>query len=107
MMYESDRNNAVQKSANLLGTWKLNPTLLFQSSQRTKISMSLKLKAPSDLFFEKLYKDPETSELEDASQDQTPMKKKRAPACLNIQCPVCGGPAPDHVHFGGNVAILL
>jgi len=66
MMYKSDCNNAVQKSANLLGTWKLNPTLLFQSSQRTEISMSLKLKAPSDLFFEKLYKDPETSELEDA-----------------------------------------
>jgi len=28
-------------------------------------------------------------------------KKKRSPASLSIVCPVCGGPAPDHVHFGG------
>ena len=28
-------------------------------------------------------------------------KKKRRPANLCISCPVCGGPAPDHVHFGG------
>ena len=29
------------------------------------------------------------------------VKKKRSPASLSIVCPVCGGPAPDHVHFGG------
>jgi hypothetical protein len=29
------------------------------------------------------------------------MKKKRKPVNLCIQCPVCGGPAPDHMHFGG------
>ena len=29
------------------------------------------------------------------------VKKKRSPASLSILCPVCGGPAPDHVHFGG------
>ena len=63
--------------------------------------MSLKLKAPSDLFFNKLYVDQETCDMEDSNQDQAHMKKKRAPACLSIQCPVCGGPAPDHVHFGG------
>jgi len=63
--------------------------------------MSLKLKAPSDLFFNKLYVDQETSDMEDSNQDQAHIKKKRAPACLSIQCPVCGGPAPDHVHFGG------
>ena len=30
-----------------------------------------------------------------------PVKKKRAPAALTILCPVCSGPAPDHIHFGG------
>ena len=29
------------------------------------------------------------------------LKKKRRPANLCIECPVCGGPAPDHLHFGG------
>jgi len=29
------------------------------------------------------------------------IKKKRRPANLCIECPVCGGPAPDHLHFGG------
>ena len=28
-------------------------------------------------------------------------KKKRRPTNLCIECPVCGGPAPDHLHFGG------
>jgi hypothetical protein len=32
---------------------------------------------------------------------QGSMKKKRKPVNLCIQCPVCGGPAPDHMHFGG------
>ena len=73
----------------------------FRVYKKDKFSMSLKLKAPSDLFFNKLYVDQETSDMEDSNQDQAHMKKKRAPACLSIQCPVCGGPAPDHVHFGG------
>ena len=29
-------------------------------------------------------------------------KKKRAPTALTIKCSVCGSPAPDHLHFGGN-----
>lgn len=28
-------------------------------------------------------------------------KKRRKPVSLTIRCPVCGGPAPDHIHFGG------
>ena len=31
------------------------------------------------------------------------MKKKRKPVNLNIRCPVCGGLAPDHLHFGGKI----
>jgi hypothetical protein len=27
--------------------------------------------------------------------------KKRPPAVLTLPCGVCGGPAPDHKHFGG------
>ena len=27
--------------------------------------------------------------------------KKRAPTALTVDCNVCGGPAPDHIHFGG------
>ena len=29
--------------------------------------------------------------------------KKRAPTALTIECGVCLGPAPDHLHFGGNL----
>ena len=35
------------------------------------------------------------------------VKKKRSPASLSILCPVCGGPAPDHVHFGGEEGAVL
>ena len=28
-------------------------------------------------------------------------KKRRQPASLTILCGVCGAPAPDHLHFGG------
>ena len=27
--------------------------------------------------------------------------KKRAPTALTVECGVCLGPAPDHLHFGG------
>jgi len=33
--------------------------------------------------------------------DPANLKKKRRPANLCIECPVCGAPAPDHLHFGG------
>ena len=29
------------------------------------------------------------------------LKKKRSPPNLCKECHVCGKPAPDHVHFGG------
>ena len=29
--------------------------------------------------------------------------KKRAPTALTVECGVCSGPAPDHLHFGGNL----
>ena len=28
--------------------------------------------------------------------------KKRAPTALTVECGVCAGPAPDHIHFGGD-----
>ena len=28
-------------------------------------------------------------------------QKKRAPTALTVECGVCLGPAPDHLHFGG------
>ena len=34
-------------------------------------------------------------------------KKRRKPVNLCIECPVCGGPAPDHLHFGGNQGFFL
>jgi len=43
--------------------------------------------------------DPGSDEALDISANG--MKKKRRPANLCIECPVCGGPAPDHLHFGG------
>lgn len=39
--------------------------------------------------------------LETGSCEQTCVKKKRRPAILCIECPICKGPAPDHLHFGG------
>ena len=55
--------------------------------------MSLKLKSPSELMG---YQIKEETDIQGAS-----LKKKRAPAPLTISCPICGGPAPDHIHFGG------
>ena len=43
--------------------------------------------------------DPGSDEALDISANG--IKKKRRPANLCIECPVCGGPAPDHLHFGG------
>ena len=43
-------------------------------------------------------------DFDDSDKDESrcgPVKKKRLPTCLSILCPVCGGPAPDHQHFGG------
>ena len=32
--------------------------------------------------------------------------RRRKPVSLTIACPVCGGPAPDHIHFGGEERAL-
>ena len=64
--------------------------------------MSLRLRDPYDLMYGNSVKEEEK---EEAVADQETgggfIKKKRRPANLCIECPVCGGPAPDHVHFGG------
>ena len=39
--------------------------------------------------------------------DSGPVKKRRKPVNLTIKCPVCGGPAPDHVHFGGRALVYI
>jgi len=67
--------------------------------------MALKLKSTSDLLsFGHFQQKPETAGrqmiMKKGYEDMS-IKKKRAPAPLTISCPVCGGPAPDHIHFGG------
>ena len=32
---------------------------------------------------------------------------KRPPTALTLQCQICGAPAPDHLHFGGNVILCI
>eukprot|EP00092_Neocalanus_flemingeri_P018610 GFUD01020154.1.p1 GENE.GFUD01020154.1~~GFUD01020154.1.p1 ORF type:complete len:460 (+),score=117.03 GFUD01020154.1:43-1422(+) len=67
--------------------------------------MALKLKDTNTLTYpDNIMKweediDPGSDEAQGLSADG--MKKKRRPANLCIECPVCGGPAPDHLHFGG------
>ena len=70
--------------------------------------MSLKLKDPNTLTYPskamRWEKEKEDMEyVSDEAMDSAVhiMKKKRRPADLCIRCPVCGGPAPDHLHFGG------
>jgi len=67
--------------------------------------MSIKLKDPSDLYYhdlEKVKMEDKYEEIDVKMEPKVgPIKKKRSPATLNILCPICGGPAPDHVHFGG------
>ena len=70
--------------------------------------MSLKLKDPNTITYpiKVMRWEEEKEELKnvsDAAMDSSAnvMKKKRRPANLCIECPVCGGPAPDHLHFGG------
>ena len=66
--------------------------------------MSIKVKSQEQLLCHNDVK----KEFDDTPKDESrcgPLRKKRLPACLSILCPVCGGPAPDHVHFGGkNIA---
>jgi len=47
------------------------------------------------------YPSVEGEEEEEGAQDNKDDKKRRKPVNLCIKCPVCGGPAPDHLHFGG------
>ena len=65
--------------------------------------MSLRLKDPYELMYGDRVKEEEEEEEgeEDEQESGGNIKKKRRPANLCISCPVCGGPAPDHVHFGG------
>ena len=70
--------------------------------------MSLKLKDPNTLTYpskemrwEKEKEDMENISDEAMDSSVNIMKKKRRPANLCIECRVCGGPAPDHLHFGG------
>ena len=67
--------------------------------------MSLRLKDPYELMYGDRVKEEEDEEEEEEEEEQQEssgiLKKKRRPANLCISCPVCGGPAPDHVHFGG------
>lgn len=68
--------------------------------------MSIKLKDLSDLYYhdlEKVKMEDKYEEIDVKDGVQGPIKKKRSPATLNILCPICGGPAPDHVHFGGKI----
>ena len=69
--------------------------------------MSIKVKSQQELM---LYDDSkeEYDDGLDAPNNESrcgPVRKKRQPACLSILCPVCGGPAPDHMHFGGKLNI--
>ena len=70
--------------------------------------MSLKLKDPNTLTYpsKAMRWEGEKGDMEnlnDEAMDSSVnvVKKKRRPANLSIECPVCGGPAPDHLHFGG------
>jgi len=70
--------------------------------------MSLKLKDPSSLTYpsKAMRWEGEKEDMENGSDEAMDssvnvVKKKRRPANLSIECPVCGGPAPDHLHFGG------
>ena len=66
--------------------------------------MTLRLKDPYELMYGERVKAEDDVEEEEEEEEQESggiIKKKRRPANLCISCPVCGGPAPDHVHFGG------
>ena len=41
------------------------------------------------------------AELEGEVRQEPGLKRRRSAASLTVLCPVCGGPAPDHLHFGG------
>ena len=67
--------------------------------------MSIKVKSQEQLM---CHEDDVKKEFDDTVKEESrcgPVRKKRLPACLSILCPVCGGPAPDHVHFGGKIGI--
>ena len=42
------------------------------------------------------------AELEGEVRQEPGLKRRRSVASLTVLCPVCGGPAPDHLHFGGD-----
>ena len=45
------------------------------------------------------------AELEGEVRQEPGLKRRRSAASLHVLCPVCGGPAPDHVHFGGKTEL--
>jgi len=70
--------------------------------------MTLKLKYPNTITYpsKAMRWEEEKEELKNVNDEAMDssvnvLKKKRRPANLCIECPVCGGPAPDHLHFGG------
>ena len=71
-------------------------------------NMSLKLKDPNTITYQSkvMRWEEEKEDMENVSDEAMDSsanvtKKKRRPTSLCIECPVCGGPAPDHLHFGG------
>ena len=74
--------------------------IVFQIQVIKNIIMSIKVKSQEELMCHNDVKKEFGDSLKDESRCG-PVRKKRLPACLSILCPVCGGPAPDHVHFGG------
>ena len=39
------------------------------------------------------------------AEPEPPSRRPRAPTALTVECGVCSEPAPDHLHFGGEVAL--
>jgi len=63
--------------------------------------MALKLRDPNSLTYPAQEMGWAGENVESQKVGKAGVKKKRRPANLCIECPVCGGPAPDHLHFGG------
>jgi len=63
--------------------------------------MALKLRDPNSLTYPAQEMGWAGENFESQNVGKAGVKKKRRPANLCIECPVCGGPTPDHLHFGG------
>lgn len=79
------------------------PAVLIEHNPEEEI-MSLRVRDTFELMYgDSVKREGDDLELESEHDQEIAGigKKKRRPANLCISCPVCGGPAPDHVHFGG------